>query len=107
MISRSWDIKLTVGMGWNGTGMGTHCDYIENLSPSFLLDLAWLWLGLRLRFVNKNCYYTLFAEYCDHIKSIENLNSSLPLCLSPYEVKVNGMVMRHVGLSQIYIPCWA
>ena len=45
-------------MGWNGTGMGTHCDYIENLSPSFWLDLAWLQLGLRLRFVKINTKIT-------------------------------------------------
>ena len=56
MFSRSWDIKLTAGMGWNWTGMGrgAHCDNIENLSPSFWLDLAWLWLRLRLRFVKIN-----------------------------------------------------
>ena len=40
LFSRSWDIKLSAGTG-TGTGMGTHCDYIENLSPSFCL----IWLG--------------------------------------------------------------
>ena len=66
LFSRSWDMKLS-GTARHGHGHGTHCDYIENLSPSFAwLGLAWLWLGLRLRFV-KIAYKREFSKLaCAH-----------------------------------------